>query len=102
MRWLSWISKEAISPLDRVERALHQWSSFVVLPDFALANAGMLLDRSGLEAITANGVAAGVAAMRGAKRRRARIWPRLLLTLRVRRLGPQARVAGFEPRRPPA
>jgi NhaA family Na+:H+ antiporter len=62
MRRLSWLSKEAISPLDRVEHALHRWSSFVVLPIFALANAGIALDRDGLDAVTANGVAAGVAA----------------------------------------
>jgi NhaA family Na+:H+ antiporter len=61
MRRLSWLSKEAVSPLDRVEHALHRWSSFVVLPIFALANAGIVLDRAGLDAVTASGVAAGVA-----------------------------------------
>ena len=44
MRRLSWLSKEAVSPLDRVEHALHRWSSFVVLPIFALANAGIALE----------------------------------------------------------
>ena len=33
-------------PLTRVENNLHEWSSFVVLPIFALANAGIVLDAS--------------------------------------------------------
>jgi NhaA family Na+:H+ antiporter len=61
-RRLSWLSKEAISPLNRLEHGTHQWSSFVVLPIFALANAGIVLDREGLEGAAENGVAAAVAA----------------------------------------
>jgi Na+:H+ antiporter, NhaA family len=43
-RRLSWLTREAISPLNRVLHALHPWTSFVVLPVFALANAGIVLD----------------------------------------------------------
>jgi NhaA family Na+:H+ antiporter len=35
------IARESVSPLNRVEDALHPWSSFVIVPIFALANAGI-------------------------------------------------------------
>jgi NhaA family Na+:H+ antiporter len=38
---LAWLSREAISPLARTEHALLPWTSFVILPIFALANAGI-------------------------------------------------------------
>ena len=38
---LSWLSSEAVSPLARVEHVLLPWSSFVIVPLFALANAGV-------------------------------------------------------------
>jgi NhaA family Na+:H+ antiporter len=60
-RRLAWLSREAISPLARVEHGLHQWSSFVVLPIFALANAGIVLDRASFEAATDTPVALAVA-----------------------------------------
>lgn len=49
-RSLARLSHEAISPLSRAEHALHPWTSYVVLPLFALANVGVALD---LEAATA-------------------------------------------------
>ncbi|MBJ7454705.1 MAG: Na+/H+ antiporter NhaA [Thermoleophilia bacterium] len=60
-RRLAWLSREAVSPLERVEHSLHQWSSFVVLPIFALANAGIALDRASFEAATDTPVALAVA-----------------------------------------
>ncbi len=60
-RRLAWLSREAISPLARLEHALHPWSSFVVIPIFALANAGIVLDGSSLEAATETRVALAVA-----------------------------------------
>jgi NhaA family Na+:H+ antiporter len=57
---LSWLSREAISPLARVEDALHGWSSFVVLPIFALANAGIVLDSESIDAATQTPVALAV------------------------------------------
>lgn len=60
-RRLAWLSREAISPLARVEHGLHGWSSFVVLPIFALANAGIVLDADSLEAATQTRVALAVA-----------------------------------------
>jgi len=37
-------ARETISPLDRLETALHPWVSFGIMPLFALANAGMRID----------------------------------------------------------
>jgi NhaA family Na+:H+ antiporter len=60
-RRLSWLSREAVSPLTRLEDALHPWSSFVVLPVFALANAGIVLDAAAFDAATDTPVAAAAA-----------------------------------------
>lgn len=38
---LAELSREAISPLARLEGTLHPWSSFLVVPLFALANVGL-------------------------------------------------------------
>ena len=59
-RRLSFLSHEAVSPLNRVEHALHPWSSFVVLPIFALANAGVRLDSETLNQATSSSVTLGV------------------------------------------
>lgn len=40
---LARLSREAVSPLTRVEHALLPWTSFVIVPLFALANAGIVL-----------------------------------------------------------
>jgi Na+:H+ antiporter, NhaA family len=60
-RRLSSLAREAVSPLTRLEHALHPWSSFVVLPVFALANAGIVLDRAAIDAATESPVTAAVA-----------------------------------------
>jgi NhaA family Na+:H+ antiporter len=46
--------------LTGLEDALHPWSSFLVVPVFALANAGVVLDRASLEAAVTGTVAWGV------------------------------------------
>ncbi len=46
---LASLSREAVSPLARVEAALHPWTSYVVVPLFALANAGVALGTSGID-----------------------------------------------------
>ena len=38
---VSRLSREAVSPLTRMETQLHPWSAYVILPVFALANAGV-------------------------------------------------------------
>jgi len=40
---LAWLAREAVSPLARTEHALLPWTSFMILPLFALANAGVEL-----------------------------------------------------------
>lgn len=41
------VAIEGVSPLARLERKLHPWTSFVVLPLFALANAGVSFTAGG-------------------------------------------------------
>jgi NhaA family Na+:H+ antiporter len=36
--------RESASPLDRLEQALHPWVAFLIMPIFALANAGVSID----------------------------------------------------------
>ncbi len=59
---LSWLAREAVSPADRLTRALHPWSAFVVLPVFALANAGVVLSGPALEAAVQTPVTLAIAA----------------------------------------
>jgi Na+:H+ antiporter, NhaA family len=58
---LAWLSREAVSPLARVEAAVHPWSSFVVVPIFALANAGVALSADAVRESASSAVALGVA-----------------------------------------
>jgi Na+:H+ antiporter, NhaA family len=47
------LAREAVSPLARMEEQLHPWSAYVVLPLFALANAGVAVSLGDLgEALT--------------------------------------------------
>ncbi len=48
MSEVSRLSREAVAPLVRMEHALHPWSAYVVLPVFALANAGVQVTLGGL------------------------------------------------------
>lgn len=57
---LSDLSRQAVSPLTRTVHALHPWSSFVILPIFALANAGIVFGAGALSADGALGAALGV------------------------------------------
>jgi NhaA family Na+:H+ antiporter len=38
---LAEVARHSVSPLDRLEHTLHPWSSFLIVPLFALANAGV-------------------------------------------------------------
>jgi len=53
-------SPEAVSPAERLEAALHPWVAFVVMPVFALANAGVEVELSTLGTPIALAVAAGL------------------------------------------
>jgi Na+:H+ antiporter, NhaA family len=54
---LAELSREAVSPLSRVEHILLPWTSFVVLPMFALANAGVGLSAGSIAAAAGSTVA---------------------------------------------
>jgi NhaA family Na+:H+ antiporter len=57
---LAWISKEAVSPLARVEHTLLPWSSWVIVPLFALANAGVELHVGVIRATLGSAAALGI------------------------------------------
>jgi len=57
---LAAVSRESVSPLDRIEAALHPWSSFLIVPLFALANAGVRFEGVDLAAAVTHPVALGV------------------------------------------
>jgi NhaA family Na+:H+ antiporter len=42
-------ARETLAPVERIEMALHPWVGFVIMPLFALANAGVPLSSSNLE-----------------------------------------------------
>ncbi|HJN92121.1 MAG TPA: Na+/H+ antiporter NhaA [Dehalococcoidia bacterium] len=56
------LARESASPLERVEHFLSPWSAFVIIPVFALANAGVELSGDVLEEAVQSSVAWGVAA----------------------------------------
>jgi NhaA family Na+:H+ antiporter len=57
---LAFTAREATAPLHRLETALHPWVAFIIMPIFALANAGVALEASGLRNPVAQAVAAGL------------------------------------------
>ena len=58
---MSAVARESVPPLNRMEHALLPWSSFVVVPVFALANAGVDFRGVDLGAAITHPVALGVA-----------------------------------------
>lgn len=52
--------RESVSVAERLEELLHPWTSFLVVPLFALANAGIPLSGSALAAATGSAITAGV------------------------------------------
>ena len=57
---LTSLSHEAVSPLARVESVLHPWTSFLVVPLFALSNAGITLTRAAFGHPTSARIMAGM------------------------------------------
>ena len=53
-------ARETISPLERIETALHPWVSFGIMPLFAFANAGVTLQPGGFTDPVALAVIAGL------------------------------------------
>ncbi len=61
MRQMTVIANETVSEAERLQHLLHPITSFVVVPIFALANAGVRLTAEALDAPDAGAVALGVA-----------------------------------------
>lgn len=57
---LAELSREAVSPLAWLEASLHPWSSFLVVPLFALANVGVDLSGGALGSALRSPVTAGI------------------------------------------
>jgi Na+:H+ antiporter, NhaA family len=57
---LAALSRDAISPLSRIEHVLLPWSSFLIVPLFALSSAGVRLSPSAITAALSSAVAIGV------------------------------------------
>jgi NhaA family Na+:H+ antiporter len=57
---LRFAAREAVPPLQRLEDRLHPWVGFVIMPIFALANAGVAVDLGGLAHPVPLAVAAGL------------------------------------------
>lgn len=57
---LAWISTEAVAPLERIQSHLHPIVGFVIMPIFALANAGVKLEIQQITSPVALAVAAGL------------------------------------------
>jgi NhaA family Na+:H+ antiporter len=54
------LARETVSPLTRMETALHPWSAFVVLPLFALANAGVPISAGDLQSALTSQIGLGI------------------------------------------
>jgi Na+:H+ antiporter, NhaA family len=61
VRWVKQHVQETISAAERLAHTLHPWTSFVVIPLFALANAGVPLSRASLAAAVGSSATLGVA-----------------------------------------
>ena len=59
---ISFELRESVSLAERIEEMLHPWSSYVIVPVFALANAGVALSWSGLADAAGSAVGIGVVA----------------------------------------
>jgi NhaA family Na+:H+ antiporter len=61
LRTMTQLAKSSVSVTERLERELHPWTSFLIVPAFALANAGVRLDGSTLADAATSRIAIGVA-----------------------------------------
>jgi NhaA family Na+:H+ antiporter len=52
--------RESISPVQRLQNMLHPWTSYVVVPIFALANAGIALSPDAIHAAASSAITLGV------------------------------------------
>jgi NhaA family Na+:H+ antiporter len=57
---MAFAAKESVSPLERLELQLHPWVGFVIMPVFALANAGVHVELNAITEPVAVAVALGL------------------------------------------
>jgi NhaA family Na+:H+ antiporter len=60
LRAVGYVAKEGLSPLSRLEHGLHPWVGFVIMPLFALANAGVAIRPAAVADPVAVAVALGL------------------------------------------
>lgn len=61
LRRVEELARETESPLDRLTHILHPWVGYVIMPIFALANAGVIISGDSLDAASSSSITAGVA-----------------------------------------
>ncbi len=54
------LARHSVSPAERIAHVLHPWSSFLIVPIFALANAGVSIKADAFEGAGAAAVTAGI------------------------------------------
>ncbi len=57
---LTTLAREAVSPATRVEHLLHPWTSLVIVPLFALANAGIVLSTDAIRDAATSTITLGI------------------------------------------
>jgi NhaA family Na+:H+ antiporter len=60
LRDIEQLARETESPLDRLSHMLHPWVGYVIVPIFALANAGVVISGDSVDAALGSRVTAGV------------------------------------------
>lgn len=60
MRQVAHFAEEAASPLARMENSVHPWSAYMILPLFALANAGVPITTTGLGDVFTGAIGLGI------------------------------------------
>ncbi len=60
VRAISFRLRESVSVAERLQNLLHPWTSYVVIPLFALANAGIAFSREGIAGAATSAVTVGV------------------------------------------
>lgn len=60
LRQFEFLSRETESPVDRLTHLLHPWVSYVIVPVFALANAGVIITGASVSDASTSAVTAGI------------------------------------------
>jgi NhaA family Na+:H+ antiporter len=60
MHAMTRLARHSVSPAERIAHVLHPWSSFLIVPIFALANAGVSIKADAFEGAGAAAVTAGI------------------------------------------